>query len=257
MRFGLSVGAAALTLVTAGGSAAALVNCNDPTVYSSDQTVADDFVKTEQESTACIIVHGAGTVINMAGHTITCDSPTGLCGPAINCSSTCVVRNGNIVEGSGEWNVGVQCFQFFGGGYQDCEVSNMYIEATGVGVAGGYKVDTSVIKGPDHCVSSSKTLTSGGYYRENYCSATDAGFLVTGPASGAFTLERNFVRAGGGTGVEVQDGNLTLDRNIVEAATPIDDTSGDTIVLDRNICSNLADCPEPTERGFSLTFDFD
>ena len=230
------------------------VNCDTPTVISSNTTLANNFVKTVQEFEACIFVTGSA-VLNMGGHTITCNSATG-CGPAINVSGTGRVHNGEIVAGTGAWNVGAQCFNFGSSLWTDCEVSNMLIFAN-TGVAGGRTVDTTVFRDADVCVDSSKRLTSGGFYRQNFCSASNTGFVVTGPTSGSFTVDRNFVRASTGTGVELDDGNLTMEHNIIDAATPIDDTNGDTVILSENICSDLADCPEPTERGFSLSVDFD
>lgn len=257
--------AAGLSIVGLVVPARGIISCNTQTNISSSTTLTDDFEKTNQTFTPCIAVSGANTVVNMNGHKIICKSTTGTCGPAFNVSTNgALVRNGEIVGGlnaSGQpaaWNTGFQCFNFGSGLWTDCEVSNMLVEATGSCIAGGKEVDTTVCKGADVCIDSVKTLTNGGFYRENYCSATETGFLVTGPGGGGtFTIERNYVRASTGTGVEVEDGNATLEHNIIDAATPIDDTNGDTVTLTENICSDTADCPEPTERGFTLNVDFD
>lgn len=247
----------AAVAILALASAAQAINCNTTVVLNNTQTLSENYEKTAQTVDPCIRLEGGtAQVVNLGGVTLTCNSPTGLCGRAIQISTGGTVKNGNVKSGTGVWESGVNCFSDSSGTYIDCDVSNMYIEAFGVGVDGGKKIDQTVVLGADRCIDSKKVLSSGGFYRQNYC-ATENGIRLKGPTSGTFTVERNFIRASTGTGIEVQSGNATLEHNIIDAATPIDDTNGGTVSLSENICSNATDCPDPTQRGFSLTVNFD
>ena len=232
----------------------AIITCNTTQTINSNTTLNDDYVVTTQNFNACISI-GGSAVVNMAGHTITCQSNTNLCGPAVNIASTGTIRNGNIVTGTvggnpAPFNVGVQCFS--GGAFTDCSVSNMFIQAASDGMVGGYQVDTTVFEDADTCIDSSKAVSSAGFYRQNFCSANTTGFTTTGPSSGTFTIERNFVRAGTGTGIDVASSNTTVQHNIIDATTPISGSG----TLSENICADLVSCPEPTARGFTFSLDF-
>jgi len=208
-------------------SAVAVINCDTPHEIYSNTTLNDDYEKTMQTFGACIKINGSNTVVNMNGKSVRCRSTTGLCGPAINIyNHGGTVKNGNIIDGvpsgggTARWNVGVQCFNDVQG-FTDCEVSNMLIQAGATGIDGGRKVETTVFKNVNKCVDSGKALSSGGYYRRNFCPANNTGFALTGPASGNFTIERNFIRASTGTGIEIDSGsNVTVVQNIIDAATP-------------------------------------
>lgn len=234
--------------------ASALTNCNSTITLHSSQSLNENYEKTTSSSTPCIqMLGGYAQTVNLAGHTITCNSSTGCgTGPAIDVGVG-KAKNGNIVAGSGDWEVGITCVDPHANG---CTLSNLYIEASETGIEGGKKISDAVILGAERCIDSIGDQVNTGFYKQIYCSATDEGFRFKGTDSGTFTVERNFIRVPNGTGIEVQDGDATLKQNIVDASTPVDDTNAGTVTFEENICSDASDCPDPIERGFSLSVNF-
>jgi hypothetical protein len=173
---------AVLACSVAFAGTAAAFNCDTTQIIASNTTLAGNYTTTT--TVPCFNVTG-GVTLNMAGYSIICDRAAG-CDRAVQIQhGSGKVRNGNIVSGTGSWNVGVMCYNDVGGYYSDCQAENLYIEdATALAIAGAASVNTTVMVNTPTCIDTVDAITTGGTYVQNYCEASSDAFVIEGPASG-------------------------------------------------------------------------
>jgi hypothetical protein len=255
----VSIAVAALLVGLLGNGRVALATelpCGGGITVTDDFTLGADYYQTSDGN--CFNVTVSGKTVNLANHKIICRK-SGYCGGAAVATavSGVTVRNGSIVSDTGDWGLGVNCTTI--GTAYFCTAQDLYIE-NGIfgGILGAGTVENSVIVNSTPCIGSLGTLPSSGRYFQNFCQADDVGFSVSGPSSGSFTIERNLIRtsASGADGILINAGNVTIQRNLIEADDPIDDTNAGTVTLSTNVCSDAGQCPLPTSEPFTFNLDF-
>ena len=257
--FNAALGMVALLATPSALWAQIQISCNTPIEIDENFTSPSNVEYTKTTSGPCFLVTAANVTLNLSNTTITCNrtSPA-LCENAISVQATGVtVKNGSIKSGTGAWGRGVHCVSFSGVFF--CKVQDLYIEDAWVSaIDGAEQVDTSVIVNSERCIRSLGQLGTSGRYFQNFCDADSVGIEAIGPSSGAFDIERNYVRAFGesGTGILLDSGNFDLTKNIIDADEYIDDSGAGTVTLSKNICGDVTRCPLPGGKPFSLSFDF-
>lgn len=241
----VTIAAGVLLFVLAGPSVATTLDCSGTQFIGGSQTLSTDWQST---STAPCFSLSGGAILNLGGHTITCNRPAG-CGSAIVETGLATVKNGFIVSGSGNWNRGADRVN---------KVQNVTIDGAAACV---YAPLTSVTNNVlsncgTACILSNGILAGSNLaVSQNFCSSQGTGFSLD--VAGAIErgqVTRNYIRATG-TGIFREGAPFDVEQNIIaEAATPIDD-NGTPLGLSENLCSDATACPDPGS-NFSMTLNF-
>ena len=229
-----------------------------PGTISVSQTLSDDVEETTMGGT-CVTIGTSSLNFNLGGHKIICNNAGGCqTGININNSATSVtVHNGFIVDGTGQWSIGV-----VNNGALANTVSNITFANMPDGIVDPYDVDSCIMVGiTDRCMTDFFASADDRHIQQNYCSSSDTGILLIGATSSAHgpLVEKNYITATT-TSIDVSNSNkyATLQHNIIgDGAIVTASTAGHT-TLTENICSDSTTCPKPddTSSNFSLSLDF-
>ncbi len=248
-----------LLFVLAATPSLALTNCDTTKTVPVSETLSDNYESTTG-SAPCIEVTGSGVTLNCGGKEIRCSNSSD-CATAIKISASNVtLKNCLIVSNTGDWTTGVGTYDGFLSFY-NADIFNIVVQDADIGVSGGGSVKDSVFSNMGlSCVNAGGFLTAavGMDIQDNYCDSADDGFIVRGRTTGAAAeIDQNYVRATN-AGIEINDGIVDIEKNIIDAATPLNLVDDTDVTLTSNICDDIDDCPDPDDYpfGINLTINF-
>jgi len=241
-----------------GMSQAAEMDCTTTVDITANFTMNESYATTSASD--CFKITGTNVVFNCSGKEIRCKNTSGTCGNAIRVvGSGATVKNCYILGLTDDWTVGVNDLSVFGV-FRDTDVTRTVVDNAAFAMRVGGSVTDSVFTGiTNQCISPGFSRQPAGLLiKDNFCQSDNDGIVVKGQTSGAnVDVEQNYVQATN-SGILQLDGLVNIERNIVDATTPMDLLDDTEVTLTDNICTDNTDCPVPDDFPFgtALTINF-
>lgn len=244
-----------ISIVASVTSAAAVANC--PGTISGGYSTSDDIEVTT--NTSCITVNANNLTINCNNKRVFCNNSGG-CIAGVNVPngfSSTLVKNCRFTNGTGHWTYGV-LNGATSGNANTTTVQNVLTENTTISIVNPHNAKFNIFKFTTHCLVSD-VPNRDGTVQQNYCNASDDGFIVKGHSTHPPTITRNYIRTPSTSlAVDVDNQPTIVDYNIFDGGS-IDTQAGITYSA-FNICDDLAfglnHCAEPADNTTSSQPDF-